>query len=89
MRDLAMKVAAVKTASYAQEEVAEGISEALGLLGGPEQFVAPGDRVLLKVNMLEALPPDRVVTTHPYVVHEVLFSKEAVASSSEQSGVFQ
>ncbi len=67
-----MKIAAVKTANYTPEEVALGINDALALLGGLGRFVAPGDRVLLKVNMLEALPPERAVTTHPEIVRAVI-----------------
>jgi len=84
-----VKVAAVKTASYDPAETARAVNDALTLLGGWERFVAPGERVLLKVNMLEALPPEKAVTTHPYVVHEVLFSKKAVSFCLGQSGVFQ
>lgn len=67
-----LKVAAVKTASYAPDEIARGMNDALGHLGGWERFVAPGERVLLKVNMLEALPPERAVTTHPEIVRAAI-----------------
>jgi uncharacterized protein (DUF362 family)/Pyruvate/2-oxoacid:ferredoxin oxidoreductase delta subunit len=67
-----VKVAAVKVNSYAQQEVAQGLAEALDLLGGLATYVQPGQKVLLKVNMLEGLPPDRAVTTHPEVVRAMI-----------------
>lgn len=42
----------------------EGLSE----LGGISAFVKPGQRVLLKVNMLMKKRPEEAVTTHPSVV---------------------
>lgn len=84
-----MKVAAVKVDSYNYLEVEQGLREALAIIGGMAGLVNPGEKVLLKPNMLEGLPPEKAVTTNPYVVHEVLFSKEALSSASEQNGVFQ
>jgi len=40
-------------------------------LGGMERFVEPGDRVLLKPNMLAAKLPEAAVTTHPALVRVV------------------
>jgi len=40
-------------------------------LGGISAFVRPGDRVLLKPNMLAAKEPDKAVTTHPALVQVV------------------
>lgn len=37
-------------------------------LGGMEAFVKPGQKVLLKPNMLSAKDPSRAITTHPAVV---------------------
>ncbi len=39
--------------------------------GGMSVFVMPGDRVLLKPNLLSAKLPERAVTTHPTVVRVV------------------
>jgi uncharacterized protein (DUF362 family)/Pyruvate/2-oxoacid:ferredoxin oxidoreductase delta subunit len=38
------------------------------LLGGLDRFVAPGERLLLKPNILVGEPPERAVTTHPSVL---------------------
>ncbi|HHV07713.1 MAG TPA: DUF362 domain-containing protein [Firmicutes bacterium] len=52
------------------------VQDALEYLGGLESFVQPGQRVLLKTNLLTKRPPEDAVTTHPAVVtavvHEVL-----------------
>ena len=48
------------------------ISRSLELIGGLESIVSPGDRVLLKVNLLAPRPPEDAVTTHPAVVAAVI-----------------
>jgi len=44
------------------------IQEAIDLLGGIGQYVKPGDRALLKINLLVGTAPEKAVTTHPAVV---------------------
>ena len=61
-------VAVVKCESYDEALVHEKVCEAINLIGGIERFVKPGDRVLLKINLLSASSPDKAVTTHPSVV---------------------
>src|SRR6185369_5886248 len=51
--------------TYDRELVREGLERLLAPLGGMGAFVRPGERVLLKPNMLAAKTPDRAVTTHP------------------------
>lgn len=41
-------------------------------MGGGASFVKPGDRVLLKPNMLAAKEPERAVTTHPELLRQVI-----------------
>jgi len=48
------------------------VQDAVGLLGGMGEFVKPGDRVLIKPNLLKARPPEAAVTTHPEVVRAVI-----------------
>ncbi|MGM5488815.1 MAG: DUF362 domain-containing protein [Nanobdellota archaeon] len=48
------------------------IKRSVDLLGGMEQFVKPNQRVLLKLNQLNASEPKRAVTTHPHVVEAVI-----------------
>lgn len=51
------KVGAVKVEGYDYnyDDVERGINEALALLGGLDKFISPGDRVLLKPNMVEGV----------------------------------
>lgn len=62
-------VAAVRCESYAGVEKA--LRRAVDLLGGLEQFVRPGQRVVLKPNLLRAATPESATTTHPAVVAAV------------------
>lgn len=75
-----MKVAAVNVPGYDRAQVEKGLAEAFGLLGGVEKFVAPGDEVLVKPNMLAGQPPDKAVTTHPEVLRAVLLAVKAAGA---------
>lgn len=66
------RVAAVSAVDYSPELIDQKIDQGLELLGGLGQFVQPGDRVLLKPNMLEGLPSECAVTTHPEVVRSMI-----------------
>ncbi len=48
--------------------VKSAIKEALALIGGLENIITPGNRVLLKPNVLSIRAPEDAVTTHPAVV---------------------
>lgn len=52
--------------------VKQAVASSLELIGGLGNIVHPGDRVLLKVNLLSARPPEDAVTTHPSVVSAVI-----------------
>lgn len=52
--------------------VEEALRTALHELGGMSAFVKPGQRVLLKVNLLMKKRPEEAVTTHPAVVETVV-----------------
>jgi uncharacterized protein (DUF362 family) len=56
------KVAAVKADSYDPHIVGQAITDLLAHLGGISQFIQPGDRVLVKPNMLEAVEKGLCVT---------------------------
>ncbi len=58
-------VSIVKCENYEYERVKKSVRESLDLLGGISAFVKPGDRVLLKVNLLIRRRPEKVTTTHP------------------------
>lgn len=60
-------IAIVKCGDYEFQRVREAVKSSLDLLGGISAFVSPGDRVLLKVNLLIRRKPEKVTTTHPSV----------------------
>lgn len=64
-------VALVRCGGYDQDEVDAAVSRAVNLLGGISRFVSPGEKVLLKPNLLQGQEPERCVTTHPAVVAAV------------------
>ena len=52
--------------------VEESLRDGLAELGGMSEFVKPGQKVLLKVNLLMKKRPEEAVTTHPSVVEAVV-----------------
>lgn len=60
-----------KCGSYDYEMLREALHSLLEPLGGMAAFVRPGQRVLLKPNMLAAKRPEQAVTTHPALVRAV------------------
>ncbi len=60
-----------RCAAYDIDMLRRVISDGLAPFGGMSTFVSPGDRVLLKPNLLSAKDPSRAITTHPLVVETV------------------
>jgi uncharacterized protein (DUF362 family)/ferredoxin len=58
--------------TYERGVVASALRAALSPLGGMAAFVSPGQRVLLKVNLLSRALPERAVTTHPEFLRAVI-----------------
>lgn len=65
------KVAFSACHSYAKPEVEAALERTLSLLGGIGQWVKPGDKVLIKPNLLSGASPDKAVTTHPQLIRAV------------------
>jgi uncharacterized protein (DUF362 family)/NAD-dependent dihydropyrimidine dehydrogenase PreA subunit len=61
-------VALVRCTTYDPDAVYGALRRGVGLLGGLDHFVSPGERILLKPNILAAEGPEKVVTTHPSVL---------------------
>jgi uncharacterized protein (DUF362 family)/NAD-dependent dihydropyrimidine dehydrogenase PreA subunit len=57
--------------SYDPQAVEGAFLESIQGLSDARSLVRPGQRVLLKTNLLQAQPPDRGITTHPAVVAAV------------------
>jgi uncharacterized protein (DUF362 family)/Pyruvate/2-oxoacid:ferredoxin oxidoreductase delta subunit len=65
-------VSIIRCADYDREGISFAIKQAVDLLGGMRAFVKPGERVLIKPNLLKASPPKAAVTTHPEIVRAVI-----------------
>lgn len=83
------KVALVRCNSYEINEVRQAVSRGIELLGGAPRFVKPGEKIVLKVNLLAADPPEKCVTTHPSVfkaVAEIFMNEGAIISYGDSPG---
>lgn len=69
---MAYEVSTVKCDSYDDEKIRNAVESSLAPLGGLESIIKEGDRVLIKLNLLSAKPPEAAVTTHPAVVRAVV-----------------
>ncbi|MFO7618340.1 MAG: DUF362 domain-containing protein [Thermoplasmata archaeon] len=58
--------------NYERNRVRLAVGDAVSALGGIERFVKPGEKVLLKVNLLFPSKPEEAVTTHPAVVKALI-----------------
>jgi uncharacterized protein (DUF362 family)/NAD-dependent dihydropyrimidine dehydrogenase PreA subunit len=68
---MSVKVAIERCADYDQERVNAAIRSAVDSLGGMDAFVKPGQRVLLKPNLLTGKPVEKAVCTHPAILRAV------------------
>jgi len=73
-------VSIVRCPSYERAQVEAAVRQAVDSVGGIAGFVAPGDRVLLKPNMLVGAPPERAISTHPEVVRAMVLACQEVGS---------
>jgi uncharacterized protein (DUF362 family)/NAD-dependent dihydropyrimidine dehydrogenase PreA subunit len=69
---MSSKVSLVRCDTYQQEKVDQALQQAINLLGGFSQFVKPGQKVLIKPNVLMECEPDSAITTHPSLVAAVV-----------------
>jgi len=70
--DIQARVAMRRCKDYDSGKVAQAVKKALEDLGGIDRYVKPGDRVLLKPNLLVGRAAERHVNTHPEVVRAVI-----------------
>jgi uncharacterized protein (DUF362 family) len=74
-------VALQRCESYDPQEVHSAIARQLELLGGVEHFIKPGQRVLIKPNLIVPKPPVVPAQTHPEVIY-------AMARIVKEAGAF-
>ncbi len=66
------RVALVRCREYDYGKVRKAVEKAVDLLGGIRKFVKLNQTVLLKVNLIEPMPPEKGACTHPLVVKAVI-----------------
>jgi uncharacterized protein (DUF362 family)/Pyruvate/2-oxoacid:ferredoxin oxidoreductase delta subunit len=75
------KVALVKCDTYHNDAVLKAVRSGFDLLGGVSAFIKPGDRIVLKPNVLIGTSPNNGVTTHTSIFRAAAtLLKEAGAS---------
>jgi uncharacterized protein (DUF362 family)/Pyruvate/2-oxoacid:ferredoxin oxidoreductase delta subunit len=65
-------VSIVRCSDYERDRIFSAVKQAVDLLGGMHTFVKPGERVLIKPNLLKGKAPEAAVTTHPEIVRAVI-----------------
>jgi uncharacterized protein (DUF362 family)/NAD-dependent dihydropyrimidine dehydrogenase PreA subunit len=83
-------VALVRCENYDYASVSAAVEKGLDLLGGAGQFTAPGEKILLKPNILTGDSPDKCIGPHPVVFKAVAeaFQKAGAALSFGDSPGF-
>lgn len=71
-KELPAVVAITECADYNRHGTFAAVERAVTLLGGMGSCIKPGERVLIKPNLLKASRPEDAVTTHPEVVRAVI-----------------
>lgn len=74
-------VSVLKCGAYEYKLVKRAIEQSFDNLGGIETFIKPGDKVLLKLNLLMRKNPDDAVTTHS------VFAKALAETVMEAGGI--
>lgn len=83
------QVALVACDSYDEEKVYNDLKRGLDLLGGVSLFVKPGEKILLKPNVLIGSSPEKCVCTHPAVLKaagKIFIEAGAVLSCGDSPG---
>jgi uncharacterized protein (DUF362 family)/NAD-dependent dihydropyrimidine dehydrogenase PreA subunit len=65
------KVAVIRCQTYDEAAVCNAVQKGIDLLGGIDFYVKPGDKIVLKPNVLIGSDPAKCVSTHPSVLKAV------------------
>lgn len=65
------RVAVCRCFDYESAHVTEAVDRLFDLLGGTEQYIRPGQRVLIKPNLIVPKPAECAAQTHPEVIFAV------------------
>ena len=66
------KASIIRCHSYGPKELYVAVKKSVDLIGGIENFVKSGQKVLLKPNLLKEAKPEQAVTTHPEFIRAVI-----------------
>jgi len=66
------QVSVIRVSDYEPDRVLDGLRNCLKPFGGLSKFVQPGNRVLIKPNILGGFHPERAVTTHPSLIRAII-----------------
>ncbi|HZW83953.1 MAG TPA: DUF362 domain-containing protein, partial [Candidatus Deferrimicrobium sp.] len=66
------KVAILQCSHYDQQQIRSALDRGITPLGGWNRYIKPGQKVLLKVNLIGPCPPSQAATTHPEVVRALI-----------------
>lgn len=72
MTDPETNVALIKCADYERSSVESAVERIFDTCGGIEAIIKPGQRVLIKVNLLMKRKPEQATTTHPEVARAIV-----------------
>ncbi len=61
------RVVIIRCDTYEDDQVVTAIQKGVDMMGGISSFAKPGERIVLKPNILIGTDPDKHVTTHPAV----------------------
>lgn len=67
---------------YDLERLKQAIDSGMEQLGGWQKFIHPGQKVLLKVNLIGPVSPDKAATTHPEFVRAVVRAVKACGAEA-------
>lgn len=67
-----VKVSIIKCNSYEKKSLKKAIGDSVDMLGGFKKFIKPGDRILIKPNLLMPASPEKAITTHPAFITTVI-----------------
>ncbi len=66
------QVSIIKCQDYNPTNILTAVRRSIDLIGGVSDSIAPGQRVLIKPNILSARRPEEGVTTHPEVIRAII-----------------
>ncbi len=87
---MSLSVSLQSLADYNPERVKDALHLLLEPLGGIDRYVKPGQKVLIKPNLLAGKTPEKAVTTHPEIVRQVILMVQqagGIASVGDSPGL--